>query len=101
VLAVVGLDLAIGKHPGELSGGMQQRVAIARAGMQPPVVLADEPAGNLGTAASNEAFALMRSMHAELNTSFVMVTHNQRLVARCDRVIEMVDGRIERDATPG
>jgi lipoprotein-releasing system ATP-binding protein len=40
-------------------------------------------------------------MHAELNTSFVMVTHNQRLVARCDRVIEMVDGRIERDATPG
>jgi lipoprotein-releasing system ATP-binding protein len=99
VLAVVGLDLAIGKHPGELSGGMQQRVAIARAGMQPPVVLADEPAGNLDTAASNEVFALMRSMHAE--TSFVMVTHNQRLVARCDRVIEMVDGRIERDATPG
>ena len=72
--------------------------AIARAlVLEPPLVLADEPTGNLDTASSDEVFALMRHMHAELNTSFLIVTHDPRLAARCDRVIELVDGRIERD----
>ena len=98
VLAAVGLENAIDKRPGELSGGMQQRVAIARAlVLNPPLVLADEPTGNLDTASSDEVFALLRRMHAELNISFVIVTHDPRLAARCDRVIELVDGRIERD----
>jgi lipoprotein-releasing system ATP-binding protein len=98
VLAAVGLGNAMDKRPGELSGGMQQRVAIARAlVMQPPLVLADEPTGNLDRASSDEVFALMRRMHAELNTSFLVVTHDPRLADRCDRVIELVDGRIERD----
>ena len=98
VLADVGLDQAMGKRPGELSGGMQQRVAIARAlVLAPPLVLADEPTGNLDTAASDEVFALMRRMHAELKISFLVVTHDPRLAARCDRVIELVDGRIARD----
>jgi lipoprotein-releasing system ATP-binding protein len=99
LLKAVGLEQALDKRPGELSGGMQQRVAIARAlVLQPPLVLADEPTGNLDRASSDEVFALMRRMHAELNTSFLVVTHDPRLAERCDRVIELVDGRIESDA---
>ena len=102
MLAAMGLDQAESKRPGELSGGMQQRVAIARAlVLEPPLVLADEPTGNLDTASSDEVFALMRRMHVQLQTTFLVVTHDPRLAARCDRVIELVDGRIERDeATP-
>ena len=99
VLAEVGLGEHMDKRPGELSGGMQQRVAIARAVvLEPPLVLADEPTGNLDRASSDEVFALMRRMHAELHTSFLVVTHDPHLAGRCDRVIELVDGRIERDA---
>jgi len=99
MLQAVGLAQAAAKRPGELSGGMQQRVAIARAlVLQPPLVLADEPTGNLDRASSDEVFKLMRHMHATLNTAFLIVTHDPRLAARCDRVIELVDGRVERDA---
>ena len=102
VLAAVGLAHAMDKHPGALSGGMQQRVAIARAlVLEPPLVLADEPTGNLDTASSDEVVALMRRMHAELRTSFLVVTHDPRLAARCDRVLELVDGRLVRDGAPG
>ena len=98
VLAAMGLKDAMGKKPGELSGGMQQRVAIARAlVLQPPLVLADEPTGNLDTASSNEVFALLRQLHAERGISFLVVTHDPRLAARCDRVVELVDGRVQRD----
>ena len=98
ILEAVGLSQAMGKRPSELSGGMQQRVAIARAlVLQPPLILADEPTGNLDTASSDEVFTLMRRMHAEQGVSFLIVTHDTRLAARCDRVIELVDGRIESD----
>ena len=98
LLARVGLKGAEYRRPGELSGGMQQRVAIARAlVLEPPLILADEPTGNLDSASSDEVFALMRRMHAELKISFLVVTHDPRLATRCDRVIELVDGRIERD----
>ncbi|MBL0421699.1 ABC transporter ATP-binding protein [Ramlibacter sp. AW1] len=98
LLDAVGLSAATRKRPAELSGGMQQRVAIARAlVLQPALVLADEPTGNLDTASSDEVFALLRRIHAERGTAFVVVTHDPRLAARCDRLIELVDGRVTRD----
>ena len=98
LLDSVGLSAALNKRPSELSGGMQQRVAIARAlVMNPPLVLADEPTGNLDTASSDEVFVLLRRMHAERGTSFVVVTHDPRLGARCDRLVELVDGQISSD----
>jgi lipoprotein-releasing system ATP-binding protein len=98
LLDSVGLSAALNKRPSELSGGMQQRVAIARAlVMNPPLVLADEPTGNLDTASSDDVFVLLRRMHAERGTSFVVVTHDPRLGARCDRLVELVDGNISSD----
>jgi lipoprotein-releasing system ATP-binding protein len=99
LLDAVGLGAAMDKRPAELSGGMQQRVAIARAlVMDPPLVLADEPTGNLDTASSNDVFSLLRRIHAERGTSFVVVTHDPRLAARCDRRVAWVDGQIAQDA---
>lgn len=101
LLAAVGLADALHKRPGELSGGMQQRVAIARALVhEPALVLADEPTGNLDTASSQAVFELLRAIHGQRGTAFVLVTHDPRLAARCDRVIELVDGRIAGDAPP-
>ena len=98
LLDAVGLAQAMDKRPSQLSGGMQQRVAIARAlVMQPALVLADEPTGNLDTASSDDVFALLRRIHAERGTAFLVVTHDPRLAARCDRTVELVDGRIARD----
>jgi lipoprotein-releasing system ATP-binding protein len=95
LLAAVGLGQDMDKRPSQLSGGMQQRVAIARAlVMSPALVLADEPTGNLDTASSDEVFSLLRRMHSERGISFVLVTHDARLAARCDRTVELIDGRI-------
>ncbi len=100
LLAEVGLAAAMDKRPSELSGGMQQRVAVARALiLEPALVLADEPTGNLDTASSDDVFALLRRIHEDMGTSFLVVTHDPRLAARCDRVIEIVDGRIANDST--
>ncbi|WP_290866993.1 ABC transporter ATP-binding protein [Aquabacterium sp.] len=101
LLDAVGLGGAMDRLSGQLSGGMQQRVAIARALMlSPALVLADEPTGNLDTASSNEVFALLRQMHAKEGTTFLVVTHDPRMAARCDRVIELVDGHIAHDGPP-
>ena len=98
LLEAVGLEKALHKKPAELSGGMQQRVAIARALVQqPPLVLADEPTGNLDTQSSQEVFALLRQIHRDLGTAFLIVTHDPRLAQQCDRVVEIVDGQIARD----
>ncbi len=84
----------------DLSGGQQQRVAIARALVaRPPLVLADEPTGNLDTESGDQVFALLREINAQRRTAFVIVTHDERLAARCDRVVHVVDGRVESDTT--
>lgn len=95
LLDQVGLGGSVEKKPAELSGGQQQRVAIARAlAMNPPLVLADEPTGNLDTRTANEVFELLRRFNAEHRVAFLIVTHDPRLAARCDRRIELVDGRV-------
>jgi lipoprotein-releasing system ATP-binding protein len=78
-----------------MSGGQQQRVAIARAlAVNPRLVLADEPTGNLDTKAADSVFELMRDVNHDHRTTFLIVTHNMNLANRCDRIIEVVDGRI-------
>jgi lipoprotein-releasing system ATP-binding protein len=78
-----------------MSGGQQQRVAVARAlAMNPALVLADEPTGNLDTKSAEGVFELMRKVNLEQGTTFLIVTHNQGLASRCDRIIDLVDGRV-------
>jgi lipoprotein-releasing system ATP-binding protein len=97
LLEDVGLAQAMRRKPSQLSGGMQQRVAIARALMlDPPLVLADEPTGNLDTASSQAIFELMRRFNRESGTAFLIVTHDPRIADRCDRIVELVDGRLKR-----
>lgn len=91
----VGLTQWKDNGAGNLSGGQQQRVAIARAlAMGPALLLADEPTGNLDTKSADEVFALLRRVNAEQGTTVLFVTHNVALSERCDRTIEVVDGRV-------
>ncbi|MBP7124951.1 ABC transporter ATP-binding protein [Myxococcota bacterium] len=97
----VGLKHRAQAKPAELSGGQQQRVAVARALVtRPPLVLTDEPTGNLDTQSAGEVFSLLRECNREFRSAFVVVTHDPRLAARCDRVVEIVDGRIRGDRHP-
>lgn len=95
LLAQVGLEKFADNLATNMSGGQQQRVAVARAlAMNPDLVLADEPTGNLDTKAADSVFELMREVNRVSGTSFLLVTHNLELARRCDRIIEVVDGRI-------
>lgn len=80
-----------------LSGGQQQRVSIARAlAMNPALLLADEPTGNLDTRSADEVFSLLRKFNREHSTTVLFVTHNPTLAARCDKIIQVVDGQLTR-----
>jgi lipoprotein-releasing system ATP-binding protein len=93
----VGLTAWKDNLAGNLSGGQQQRVALARAlAMNPALLLADEPTGNLDTKSADDVFALLRRFNREHGTSVLFVTHNPTLAARCDKTIEVVDGNITR-----
>ncbi|MDC0207205.1 ABC transporter ATP-binding protein [Nitrospinae bacterium] len=81
--------------PGELSGGESQRVALARGLMnQPDLLLADEPTGNLDRNASDQLIELIRKLNKEFNQTFVLVTHSQRVAGQLDRVLELVNGKV-------
>lgn len=98
LLLEVGLEPRLTHRPGELSGGEQQRVAIARALiMQPKLVLADEPTGNLDSKTSEAIHELLFRLNAKHGTTFFIVTHSLELARKMPRIVSMRDGHIERD----
>ena len=97
-LKVLGLDGLGDKSANALSGGQKQRVAIGRALMnRPPIVLADEPTGNLDTENTESVYALFRTINAEWGTTFLIVTHDQDIASMTDRILELRDGRLVQD----
>jgi putative ABC transport system ATP-binding protein len=98
-LTAVGLAARVHHYPAELSGGEQQRVALARAlAPNPAIVIADEPTGNLDEATGREIIDLLFQGRRGRGTTLVLVTHDAALAARCDRVVQVRSGRIERHA---
>lgn len=96
-LEKVGLSKRMGHKPSEMSGGQQQRVSIARAIAQaPPVILADEPTGNLDSGSSKEIIQILKELHKEGRT-VILITHDNEIAAQAKRVIRIKDGKIERD----
>ena len=96
-LHMVGLDKRVSHKPNEMSGGQQQRVAIARAiAAKPPVILADEPTGNLDSASSKEILAILKDMHRNGRT-IILITHDNGIAAQAKRVVRIMDGKIESD----
>jgi lipoprotein-releasing system ATP-binding protein len=98
LLEEVGLKHRVRHRPGELSGGEQQRVALARAlALEPKLLLADEPTGNLDSTTSDAIHELFFKINQERGTTIVVVTHNTAFAENMPRVVRMKDGRIEQD----
>jgi lipoprotein-releasing system ATP-binding protein len=99
LLESVGLTPWRHNMAGNMSGGQQQRVSLARAlAMNPALLLADEPTGNLDTKSADAVFALLRRINQEQGTTVLLVTHNPELGSRCDKTIQVVDGLIQVEA---
>jgi putative ABC transport system ATP-binding protein len=98
LLTLVQLSHRLEHLPEELSGGERQRVAIARAlSVYPPIVLADEPTGNLDTQTGDDILTLIRDLHARLGSTVVIVTHDMKVADSCERTIALRDGRVVQD----
>ena len=98
-LGAVGLAARLGHYPAQLSGGEQQRVALARAfAVEPDLLLADEPTGNLDGETGAQVIELLLGLRARRGTTLLLITHDPALAARCGRIVRLVDGRI-RDGT--
>jgi len=98
LLEAVGLADRLSHYPVQLSGGEQQRVAVARAfACRPPILLADEPTGNLDSATGQHIMNLLLSFHRDFGTTLVLVTHDRAMASLMERVIALRDGRIESD----
>ena len=96
-LKKVGLGTRMKHKPSELSGGQQQRVAVARAiAAQPPIVLADEPTGNLDTKSTKEIMEILKGLHKGGRT-VIIITHDDEIAQQVNRVVRIIDGRIEND----
>ena len=97
-LEAVGLGHRTGHYPGQLSGGEQQRVALARATVaEPPLLLADEPTGNLDRGTGGQVMDLLFGLRERLGTTLLLITHDEHLAARCGRVVRMEDGKVVED----
>ena len=100
-LKAVGLGHRIEHYPGQLSGGEQQRVALARAfAIEPKILLADEPTGNLDGATGQQIIELLFQLHDQHKTTLVLITHDLKLAARCERVVRIADGLIVGEGMP-
>ena len=94
---MVGLEKRMSHKPAEMSGGQQQRVAIARAiAAKPPVILADEPTGNLDSASSKEIMEILKELHKGGRT-VVLITHDNGIAKQAKRVVRILDGKIQSD----
>jgi putative ABC transport system ATP-binding protein len=99
-LAKVGLADRMKHRPNEMSGGEQQRVAVARAlAKDPPIILADEPTGNLDSHSGKEVMKILTSLHSEKNITVVMITHDPSVAHYCQRIVYIQDGQILREET--
>ena len=100
-LRAVGLGHRIEHYPGQLSGGEQQRVALARAfAIEPKILLADEPTGNLDGVTGQQIIDLLFQMHDQHKTTLVLITHDLKLASRCERVVRIADGLIVGEGLP-
>lgn len=98
MLEKVGLGHRVAHRPDQLSGGERQRIAIARAFIfNPPILLADEPTGNLDSVTGEEILSLLDGLHRELNMTILLVTHNEEAASHCDRILRLRDGRVFRE----
>jgi putative ABC transport system ATP-binding protein len=101
-LEEVGLGHRLKHYPGQLSGGEQQRVALARAvAPQPDILLADEPTGNLDTETGAKVIDLLFGLQRRRGATLLLITHDQALARRCDRIIHLADGRITHQEATG
>lgn len=99
-LTKVGLSDRAKHRPTELSGGEQQRVAIARAlAKNPPLILADEPTGNLDSRSGEEVISILTSLHAEQGITLVIITHNHNIAHHCQRIVHLKDGQVVSEET--